>query len=288
MSEKIVNIINPAAGQGIIPTVADGETYRTVAIGDAAEYTEKLCRSTDGPLLLRVYGGDGTIGEVATGMIRSGRTDSVRMTIVPTGTGNDFVRSFEKGSGERLVDAMKINDRYAVNMANTGFDCRVVVKASELKKKPLISGSLAYVLGVVQVLCGRIGEEMKIEYTDANDVTHTVEGSMLLVLAANAKYYGGGFMAAPLADPCDGLLDMLIVPKMSQLRFISLVSAYKSGKHLDPTTLQPIDRFKKYMTFVRIKRMKISGLELACADGEVKESESMEISVVPKALRVVF
>ena len=59
--------------------------------------------------------------------MRSGRNDNVRLSAVPTGTGNDFVRAFEGKSGEHLIDVMKVGERYAVNVANTGFDCRVEI-----------------------------------------------------------------------------------------------------------------------------------------------------------------
>ena len=288
MNERIVNIINPAAGQGKVPSRFDGEIYTTKCRGDAEEYVEGLCRDAEQPLFLRVFGGDGTLGEVVTGIMRSGRNDNVRLSAVPTGTGNDFVRAFEGKSGEHRIDVMKVGDRYAVNVANTGFDCRVVVKAGELKKKPLISGSMAYVLGVVQTLLGKLGEDMRVEYTDENGETNIIEDKLLLVVCANAPYHGGGFKAAPLADYSDGLLEMLIVPKVSRLQFISLVADYRSGRHLDPDTGAPIERFKDIVTYRRIKSIKVTGLELACADGEVRDADSMEISVIPGALRVVF
>ena len=44
---------------------------------------------------------------------------------------------------------IRCNHTYGVNLLNTGFDCEVAAKASELKKLPLVSSSLAYILGVV-------------------------------------------------------------------------------------------------------------------------------------------
>nr|MBQ4318858.1 hypothetical protein [Clostridia bacterium] len=152
-NERVINIINPAAGQGVLPNdLPEGEVYLTKAPGDGERFAREVCAISDVPLRLNIYGGDGTLNEIVCGVMESGNSENVRLSVIPTGTGNDFARAFEKGSGEHTVDVMRVNGKYAVNAVNTGFDCMTVVHAAELKKKPFISGSLAYVLGVAQTL----------------------------------------------------------------------------------------------------------------------------------------
>jgi len=289
VSVKVINIINPAAGKGAGKiTPPEGEIYWTKGPGDAEVYINELCRTSAVPLHLYIWGGDGTLSEAVNGVMSSGRADNVKLSVVPIGTGNDFVRAFEKGSGEHIVDVMKVNGRYAVNAANTGFDCQAVVHTSEMKKKPLISGSLAYGLGVAQTLLGKLGEDMTVSYTDENGNTDTVSGSMMLCVVSNAPYYGGGFKPGALAKYDDGLLDMMIVPKITRLQFISLVGDYKAGRHLDPETGTVAEKFKKIIRYHRIKSVKIEGISYKCLDGEVTPDSEMNVEVVTKALKFVF
>ncbi len=278
---KQIHILNPAAGQGEALKFKNLENaYITKGVGDATEYVKN---TADDGVHFYVYGGDGTVSEVVNGIMQSGKSAS--FSIVPVGTGNDLLRTLEMSGKETvLADVLTINGKYAVNAINTGFDLDVVIKAAEYKKKKFVSGTLAYVLGVVSVLCKKFGKKITAEFTDKDGHTHTFEGESLLAVAANGSYYGGGFKCAPIADITDGLIDLLIVKKVSRIKFLTLIMQYMKGKHIDPKTKQPIPSFAKYVIFNKCTRVTFSGIDKICTDGEVWNTDRAEISIMQNAI----
>lgn len=287
---KRLHVINPTSGvkhsPNLMKQVTDsGEAYYvTTGVGDAERFVYETCLA-DPETHFIVYGGDGTINEAISGILRADAGRTAVFSVVPTGTGNDFVRSFPEQGREYWVDAMKYGDRYAVNILNTGFDCRVVVKTAAYKK--LFPGSAAYIAGVAHTFFHRIGEHWQLEIEDETGKVEVWDETFTLAFTANGRYYGGGFHAAPLSDPSDGLMDFLAIKKVSRLTFLKLIGDYKKGTHLDPATRQPYPKFEKYVMYRRCRRVKLVGLSLLCADGEVEPRKEAEITVLPKALRYV-
>lgn len=290
----IYHIVNPAAGQGTAESLCaphrkEGDTvYLTAGIGDAARYVEEQCRAAapDDPPQFFVYGGDGTIGEAVNGIMAADAGLFAELTPVPAGTGNDFVRFFDGEPSGTLhtVDVIRVNDRYSVNMLNIGFDCSVVSRAAEWKKRPLISGSAAYLFGVADVLFHKMGQELEITWEDADGASHTVKDSFLLCVAANAAFCGGGFRAAPAASVEDGLIDLMLVKTVSRLRFLRLVKSYHDGTHITPDR-KPSPAFADIIRYESCRSVRITGLKELCCDGEVSRPEAVELSVCPRALQ---
>ena len=278
---KSIHILNPCAGQGEALKFKDLENaYITKGVGDATEYVKN--NAEDG-MHFYVYGGDGTVSEVVNGIMQSGKSAS--FSIVPVGTGNDLLRTLELNGCESIrADVLTINGKYAVNAINTGFDLDVVIKAQEFKKKKFVSGTLAYALGVISVLCKKFGKKIFVEYTDSTEKSHSFEGECLLAVAANGSYYGGGFKCAPVADITDGLIDLLIVKKVSRLKFLSLIMTYMKGKHINPQTKQPIPSFAKYVVFAKCKNVSFCGIDKICTDGEVWQTDRADISIIKNAI----
>lgn len=285
---KKVHILNPAAGKGgALRFKANDNVHITECKGDAKWYVEQSICETDGEIDFYVYGGDGTVNEVASGIMAS-KSDRARMCIQPCGSGNDLVRTVnEAGKDEIKADVLTLNDGYAVNVINTGFDLDVVLKAAQYKKLPLVSGSLAYVLGIANVLGSKMGRFMRIKYYDKDGEYGEYDGECLLVVAANARYYGGGFLAAPAASITDGLIDLLIVKKMSRMKFLALVAKYKKGDHIDLEKMMPREEFSEFVSFSQCKSVVIEGIEDICADGDVIKTDRAEIGIIPSALRII-
>lgn len=281
---KIFNILNPAAGQGKALEYKDDENaYVTTGVHDATRFVRETV-AAGAPVHFNVYGGDGTVNEVVNGLI--GARDA-SFSIVPVGTGNDMLRTFERtGRDESSLDVLTADGRYAVNAVNTGFDLDVVIKASEYKKKPLISGSLAYILGVASVFCKRFGKHMNVEYTDSEGKAHSYSGECMLTVCANGQFYGGGFHCAPAADISDGLIDLIIIKKVSRLRFLRLILGYKAGKHIDIEKEKPTKKFEKYIIYKRCKSVKLSGISEICADGEIWDANEVCVDIIPAAVTI--
>lgn len=284
-----IYILNPAAGQGAALKYKSKDSseivHITQGIGDAENYVYECCLYNPRTRFV-VYGGDGTINEVVNGIMNAEAGEFARISIVPVGTGNDFIRNFNTGE-ERTVDIMRYNGRYAVNIINIGFDCDVVDETIRIKKLPLISGSMAYILGVVKVLFGSIGSDLSVRFTDVDNNEFHYDGVFLLAAIANGAYYGGGFYAAPLSSMQDGLLDVMIINKISRLKFISLVGDYKKGLHMNSDTNRPTDRYNGIINFYRCKSLEIDNLNKVCVDGEVLNVSSLKIEVIKQAITFI-
>ena len=285
---KTIHVLNPAAGQGGALMYSGLENvYITRGAGDGREFARKTASEADEEINFEVYGGDGTVNEVAQGIMQSG-SDKAYISLVATGTGNDLIRSIERdGRGCICADVLTVNDRIALNTVNTGFDLDVVIKAARYKQKPLISGSLAYILGVITTLLGKFGSHMRIDYVDKNGESGFVEGDCLLAVAGKGCYYGGGFMASPAARPDDGLIDLMVVKKVSRLRFISLVGRYKKGEHIDIENEKPISAFEDIMLFKKCRQVVIGGIKRICFDGEIEETDCARIGIKPGAVKIL-
>lgn len=284
---ETIHILNPAAGQGDALKFSElDNVYITKSKGDACRFIKEKLKDNV-PYNFAVYGGDGTVNEAVNGVISSKVADA-SVTVVPTGTGNDLIRTVEETCTEAVMaDVLTIGDGYAVNAVNTGFDLDVVLKAAEWKKRPFISGSLAYILGIFSALFGKYGKHLDIEYTDQDGNKGEFHGECLLCVAANGRYYGGGFCCSPTSEITDGLIDLMIVKKVSRLRFMLLVAKYQKGLHIDKQLNAPAKGFENILTYRKCTKVVIDGLDKICCDGEVAKETHAEIGVLPKALKIV-
>ena len=284
-----LHIFNPASGVKHSPElltkgeVGPEEQYVTTGVGDAERKIYETCLEKPETHFI-VYGGDGTVAEAVSGIVRASAGDRALLTVIPAGTGNDFIKTFPEKDRIFKIDVLKYGDRYAANIINFGFDSRVVAKTEVYKK--MFPGSASYIAGVADTFFHKMGETWRIELETASGETERFEDVFTLALAANCRYYGGGFQAAPLADPADGLIDFVAVRKVSRAAFIKLIGNYKKGTHLDPATGAPIPKFDSYMIYRRCRRVKLTGITDLCADGEILPASEVEIGVVPGALRI--
>ncbi len=290
-NRKMVHLLNPKAGKGTAKklknTIKNDELiYVSESIEASAEFMKKTCEEQPNTCFT-VYGGDGTIFRAVNALMENGHNKDASLKIIPAGSGNDFVRSFEDLDGEMRIDVMKFNDKYAVNVINMGFDCNVVQRASKLKKKPLITGKMAYIYGVIGELVKKKPLDLRITLTYENGTQEVLEEKFLLCAIANAKWYGGGFKVAPLADVTDGVLDVMLVRNVSRRTFIGFVGNYKKGTIVDKNGVV-MEKAQDFIIYKRCVGVKIEGCGVVCADGEIFEENTVEISVIPKALNYII
>jgi diacylglycerol kinase family enzyme len=187
-----------------------------------------------------------------------------------------------------LVDVMQFNDRYAINVVNVGFDCEVVRRAASLKKKPLISGKMAYMLGVLGEIVTKKPMDAVITLTYPDGSQEVIEEKILLAAVCNGRWYGGGFQLAPDADTGDGILNVEIIRDISRSKFIGLVSDYRKGTHIDKETGEVKEKFKDIVYYKKCVAVKIEGVGSVCADGEIFEENTVDIKVIPGALNYIL
>lgn len=289
-----VHILNPASGGNKYFDAAcraiekqGGEKLVSDSPGKIREMTAELF-SRDPFAHAVIYGGDGSVFEAVNGMMDSGSAATASFSVIPSGSGNDF-SAYVNDSGDfnkaelTKIDLIKTNfgDKtlYFANMMNIGFDCAVVKETYTLKKKPFLRGSAAYIAGVLKVLAAKKTFDAKISLSGCvslgdpfpvNDVCE--DKKILLTACANARFCGGGFNAASLASLTDGFMDVLVVNDVTRLKFLSLVGDYRTGEYISPSG-EIKDKFGDVISYVRCKKMEISGPEMICLDGEIYETE---------------
>ena len=127
------------------------------------------------------------------------------------------------------MDLIDCNGHLGIDIVCTGLDARIAVDKDTYNGFPLITGIGAYAISaVVNVLHKGIGVPTVVDCGDLH-----FDGETALVCVCSGRYYGGGFM--PVGDnmPDDGLLEVLVVRKVSRLTFFRLVSKYGAGKYRD-------------------------------------------------------
>jgi YegS/Rv2252/BmrU family lipid kinase len=262
--------------------------YETKAQGDATIYVKAKCEKHPGDTL-RFYacGGDGTLNEVINAAVLY---PNAEVAVIPVGTGNDFMRGFfgadrfmnieAQRDGEVVdLDMIRCNHTYGVNLLNTGFDCEVVVKTSEIKRSKLVPRGMAYGMGVAIELVRKPGVNVEISIDDGE----ARKKELLLCAIGNGARYGGGFTPLPFASMRDGLLDVCIVKNVSRAKFVSLVGSYKKGTHVIPQNADILEYLR-----CRKVHMKFDRPQNVCMDGEVRKMTECDIEVIPGGLHFIL
>jgi diacylglycerol kinase family enzyme len=216
----------------------------------------------------------------------------VEFGVIPSGSGNDFVRNFTNRKAFLDIDAqidgeahsydlIRCNDDYCVNMVNIGFDCSVVIEADRFRKFKFISPGISYILGVVMGFFFRkLGTRMRIIFDDGK----VIDENLVLTAIGNGKFCGGGFQCCPLASLKDGLLDICIIQKVTRPTFIKLVGSYKDGTFLVKKNSQKFFRYIRTNHF----RMEFPNEQPVCIDGEITSAKSVDFTVIPGGFNFVL
>ena len=306
---KTVFIVNPQAGHGknikklveSIKSVAskigcDAQVYVTKAIGDAQQFVKKHCEEI-GTARFIACGGDGTLNEVLNGAIGH---EGVEVGVVPIGTGNDFCRNFDTSCNFNNIslqmtsksikcDAIKYStvingssiEGYCANMFNIGFDCNVADLTADIKRKPFVSGSLAYFVSIFLTLVKKKCASLKIELD--SKLQH--DGKLLLTSIANGSYCGGGVKSNPGASTNDGYINVNIINNVSRLRFISLLPYYMKGTHIE---LKGIEHVISTQKCRKVTITPYNQNIRLCVDGEIIDAGKTDFEIVHNAFNFVL
>ena len=293
---KHLFIINPAAGSRD-RTEAYKKKIREAFQGSEEEYRVEVSKAPGDCCRLareaaesgeeyRIYacGGDGTLNEVAAG---AAGFSNAAVTVFAGGSGNDFVKLFSDRDAfrdlDRLLDCqevtfdlMKVNGDICLNIASVGLDARIGTDVSNYKRIPLLQGFRAYAASTVVNVIRGISEHYVIKING-----QTIDGQQTMICACNGRYYGGGFNPVPTADPTDGILDVLVVRKVSRLQVPGVVGKYKAGRYKELPHLVTHYRTDK----VEILCDKPTPINL---DGELRTWQDVTITVAEEKLRFFY
>lgn len=295
-------IVNPAAGAS--------STYRKwprisrllehIGLSFDHQYTEgvghaiELARAaaSNGYGYLVAVGGDGTVNEVANGILSSANAGGTSLGVVSTGTGSDFARSVGipghyvsacsclTSPRRALIDVGIVEyrkqgqtlRRFFVNAAGTGFDAAAVEMTERLPK--YFGGTIPYLVGLVRTL---IGYRNKSVVLRVGDKAETVR--ILSLVVANGSYLGGGMHIAPEASITDNLLDVVVIGDIGKFDLLkSLPMVYKGTHGNHPK-----------VSMDKASRVTVESSEriLVHADGELLGEGPASFWLMPAALSIV-
>jgi len=237
-------------------------------------------------------GGDGTVNEVVNGLVVEGRVHpEVVLSIIPGGTGSDFVRTLgisrdpgqatqtTLGHQTRAMDIGEIRclrdgqplTRYFVNVAGLGFDSEVCVRVNRMSKR--ISGTVPYLTSLVLTLFAYQNKDVVLTFDGQQ-----MRGRFNSVIVCNGQYFGGGMWIGPQAAADDGIFDVVILKDLNKLEFLLNVPRVYKGTHL---THPKVESFQAQEVHVEARqRMFIQ------AEGELVGEAPATFRVIPAALNL--
>ena len=287
-------LINPTAGRAdCTETIRKAALDLSQALGEpcslrisekSGDITRFAREAGEGGAECRLYacGGDGTLNEAANG---ARGFSNLSLTCVPCGSGNDFIRYF--GARERFsdilnftdpieerIDLMSVNGRACLSICSAGFDARIGTAIDAYRRFPLLGGSRAYVASIVVNLIRGIVRPCRIRLEDGTEI----DERMTLCCICNGNWYGGGFNPVPEASLTDGLLDVLVVKRVSRLTVAKVISAYQKGRYAD---------YPELITHYTTRSLEISTPqpEPINIDGELLTTDHIKVELQPGALR---
>lgn len=246
-----------------------------------------------GATVVVAAGGDGTIHEVANGILRATEDTpdaAVALGIIPIGTGNDFVKvvpgtstlalacdTIASGVTLRVdvgVAAWGEEQEYFVNAIGTGVDVEVVRQIERLSRS---GGGLAYIRGLLRAL--RIYAPIGVRVVADGEETRQ---RVMNVAIANGRSVGGAFRIAPRSSITDGRLDLCIIEEVPALSQLLLAARMLRGTHESSSRVRT-SRIQHVELYVE------DGPLFFQLDGELREPKGithMTVRVVPSRLNV--
>jgi diacylglycerol kinase (ATP) len=281
-------ILNPQSGSSErkeFISRLDGVCHELAEAGQGEERTRRAIDG--GATRVIAAGGDGTISEVVRGMMAAGK--QATLGIFPMGTGNDLARTLgipddpeeaikclESGS-VRSIDVIRVTSgekmTHGINACAGGFSGQVDERMSPEMKSTW--GPLAYLMGAASLIPDLTHFETVLEWDDGS--TETIHA--LNVIVANGRTVGGGKRVAPLANPEDGLLDVVTVEVASVPRLAEVAARLLAGNYLDSDLVH----------FRRTRRLKVTSKPDMSfnVDGDLFTQEPVEFEVLPNAINVI-
>ena len=255
----------------------------TLKVSEAPGFgiTLAMAAAEEGYQGILAYGGDGTISEVASGIVGTGLT----LGIIPGGTMNLFARELGlparlqgavdvvTAGNTRKVEVGRVAGRYFLLCAGAGIDAAIVRDLKPRTKRRL--GKFAYYLRAPQAVlrypfpCIRV----------VTDDGVTLQGGQVVI--ANGQHYADRFPIAPGASLFDGVMDACVFEGRKPRNYLRYYRAIRKGRHI----LEPDVEYYKGTRF--LLRPVVEGTVIPLQiDGDYLCDLPVEIEVVPNALPV--
>jgi YegS/Rv2252/BmrU family lipid kinase len=267
--------------------------------GDGIDLAERAAKS--GRRFIIACGGDGTINEVANGILRSG--EDVELGVLPSGTGGDLRRTLglpltnreaaaalRDGETRRMDAGLvtfldlhgKTAKRYFLNVSSFGLAASVLKRVKSAKIfdwLPLdsIRGRANFAVSTLQEVLDLDPVSIRVRIDDGEEKTlQTIN-----FCVANARYFGGGMMIAPDARINDGFFDVVNIGDIGTAKIILNAYSLYRGTHTD------LDEVKSMLASrIEVAPFDPSAEILLETDGEMPGKLPATYEIVPDAIRV--
>ena len=210
----------------------------------------------EGRRLIIACGGDGTISEVANGILESGRGD-VELGILPSGTGGDFRRTLNiptrvadaarvlRNGRTRHIDVGRVTylnhngaeeTRHLLGVASLGMSTDIIERVKEKGSRSFpvvrsgwLAGKISFASATVQSTLSSPVASVIVQLDDAPERRLAVSN----LCVANARYFGGGMKIAPMAMLDDGRFDVISIGDLGALKILANAHKLYRGTHLE-------------------------------------------------------
>jgi len=306
-------IVNPASASGstakIWPQLASDlrtgfgpfNVEFTAEAGGATTIARRAAQK--GVRFIIACGGDGTISEVANGILESGK--DAELGILPSGTGGDFRRTLEiaadarsaarvlRNGKSRRIDVGRVTFidysgtevvRYFLGVASCGMSTKVIERVKSGGPEWLPGSASQWLSGRVSFGASLMQTAMRSEPTRVViqiDDEHERNISISNLCIANARYFGGGMKIAPDAKLTDGKFDVISVGDLSALKIVTSAPRLYLGSHLSMPEVS--HTLARRLTIRNPPLAPQVGLEI---DGELLGHLPATLQIVPRALLV--
>ncbi|MGH2443225.1 MAG: diacylglycerol/lipid kinase family protein [Chloroflexota bacterium] len=293
----MVAVVNPVAGAGkasirwarVESRLAASGMHVDTRTSEYPGHAATLAREAvvGGCTTVVAVGGDGTVHEVVNGIGKES-LQTVSLAVIPAGTGMDFARNMGLPRGIEAVTQVLLRgstrridvglshlptETLFVNFAETGLGAAVVAREA------LFAGGWPGRLSFLLAAIGAAVKEVNMRALVVVDGEPVYEGSMVSIVAANGRYFGGGMKIAPQASMTDGRLDVLILGNLTKGQLLTHFWKIYPGTHV---------RHPKVLwlrgTSVHIQTDSPFRLDL---DGELNGGTPFQLTVLPEALAVM-
>jgi diacylglycerol kinase (ATP) len=288
-NNKVFFIINKYSGTGFRPElegliVSQCEALNlecTIAFTQDRGHATELAKNASANGFDKVFavGGDGTVNEVAQGLVHT----ATKMGILPKGSGNGLARHLQipmniKKSLELLssaktiqMDTIRVNDKLSVNVSGIGFDGHVAGLFGKDGKRGL--------LGYVKLVTMEFFSFKEFPIDLSVDGKELQRDAFILAIA-NSSQFGNNATISPFASVCDALMDVCFIKKVPLSQSIGFAQKMFSRKMNTSAFVEIIKAKELSMIFSNPMPYHI--------DGEAMEPEhTFNIRLVPASLRVI-
>jgi len=314
VSLRPILIVNPKAGAGragegldaflriVESALGPVDVARTEAPRHAVSIAETAAR--EGREVVIATGGDGSVHEVANGLLRAreaGFTQAA-LGIIGRGTGGDLCRSLGiehrldrylstiAARHRRMIDVGRFSYERATGGRDTAFFINILsaglgglVDSYVHRHARWAGGKMGYFLASAEALLKSEVAVLKarIEHDGA---VREAEITTRQIAVCNGRYFGSGMFVAPMADLDDGAFEVIDLGKASKLSFALAGSAIYSGKHLQNPE---VSHFACQKISLEVMNERARPTFLLDVDGEALGTPPIEIELMKRALPVL-